>query len=483
MPNFPFNFGGVEIGGFRSLVTAARQGILWPWDMASTHQWEARILARDLRGAASTQVTAITIPSSGFVSGRLTVTFSGGLLGAPVNVTADATVAQDENDLGDALETAITTAIGTTLAGTVASVENTGASNAVNVTMVAGVGPVTVTAVFAPAQVLEVQFGGTLLNGAYRSTISGGGLGSPVAVTTTRAAGTPANVAAMAVQHEADIEALVATTLAGVVVSANDDATDTNVVQFAPGIATASITTAVPPGTTLTFGGTAMDGSYATTITHSSIPAGSATVTTARAAGSPATNSDLAAQHETDIEADPRISALIASADDTGATNAVLGFAGITGLTFSTSAPAPGTLTSAPPTMTVTDATPAGPTVTVTHSVHLNLGSLCPQGAFPAHVMRCEVALEVDTAFGVGRTITVGDADDRDALLGGTPVTLNSTGRSLAASGVAQYRTRYEAGLVPTATIDLGSSLTVTTGKAYVQINFTPHPSHTASAA
>jgi hypothetical protein len=483
MPNFPINFGGVEIGGFRSLVTAARQGILWPWDMVSTHQWEARINARDLQGAASTQVTTIEIPSTGFVSGRLALTFSGGLLGSPVTINSDAVVSDNEENLGDTVVSAITTAIGTTLASTVASVVNAPSANVVDVTMVQGVGPVTVTAVFTPAQVLEVQFGGTLLNGAYRSTISGGGLGSPVAATTTRAAGTPANVAAMAVQHEADIEALVATTLAGVVVSANDDGVDTNVIQFAPGIATASIATAVPPGTTLTFGGTATDGNYVFTVTHSSIPGGSAAVTIPRAAGSPATNSDLAADAETRIEADPRLPAIIESADDTGATNAVLGFAGITGLTFSTSAPAPGTLTSAPPTMTVTDTTPAGPTITVTHALNVALNSLCPQGAFPAHVMRCEVALEVDTAFGANRTITVGDADGRSVLLGDTPVTLNSTGRSLATAACDQYRTTYEAGLVPTATIALGSTLAVTTGKAYVQINFTPHPSHTVSAA
>lgn len=483
MPNFPINHGGREVGGFRALLSAARQGILWPWDLASTHVWECKILPAHIGGSASTQVTTITIPTLGFVSGRLTLAFSGGPLSSPVSVTADATVANDENDMGDAMIVSLGTAIAGGLAGVLATATNTPAPNVLTLTFAQGVGLVTVTATFTPAQVSTITFGGTLLDGAYRTTFSGGGLGAAVPVTTTRAGGTPANVGAMAVQHEADIEALVGSTLAGVVVSADDNGAGVNTIQFAPGIAAVTIATAVPPGTTLTFGGTPTDGAYATTFTHSSIPAGSATVTTTRAAGNPATNADLAAQHELDIEADARLSALISSADDTGSANTVAAFAGITGLTFATSAPAPGTLTSAVPTMTVATTTPAGPTVTVTHAVRLALNSIAGMGAFPTHVMRCEVAVEVDAAFGASRTITVGDAEATAALLGSTPIDLNTTGRSLAVAADTQYRTQYEAGLVPLATIALGSSLTVSTGLAYVQINWTPHPSRTATAA
>lgn len=483
MPNFPINFGGREVGGFRALLNAARQGILWPWDITSAHVWEAKITAAHIGGAASTQITTITIPASGFVSGRLSLAFSGGPLPSPVSVAGNASAGQTNEDLGNTIETALNIAIAGSLAGVLASVENDAARNVLNLTFVQGVGLVSVVPTFTSAQVSTITFGGTLLDGAYRTTFSGGGLGAAVPATTTRAGGTPANAPAMAIQHEADIEALVGSTLAGVVVSADDNGSGVNTIQFAPGIAAVTIATSVPPGTTLTFGGTETDGAYATTLSHSSIPAGSATVTTIRAAGNPATNADLAAQHELDIEADPRLSAIVASADDTGSANTVAAFAGISGLTIATSAPAPGTLTSSPPTMTVATTTPAGPTVTVTHSVRIELNSCAGMGPFPAHVMRLEVALEVDTVFGSGRTITVGQGDGAATLLGGTPVTLNTTGRTLALASDTHYQARYQAQLVPTATIALGSSLTASTGLAYVQISWTPHPSRTATAA
>lgn len=452
----------------------AAEGSL-PWVLPPRFGWECTITDLDLAGDYATQVSTITIPTLNFASGRLTVTFSGGGLAASVDVTADAAVAEDENDLGDHLETSLNTAIAGDLAGVLASVENDGASNVVNLTFEQGIGIVTITVDFEPAQVSEVTFGGTLLNGAFATTFTGGGLGSPVTVTTTRAAGTPANVAAMAVQHEADIEALIATTLAGVVVSADDDTVDTNSIQFEPGIAAVTVTTSVPPGTTLTFGGTATDGDYATTFTHSSIPAGSATVTTTRAAGTPATNSDLAAQHEADVEADPRLTSLISSADDTGATNAVLGYAGVTGLTFSTSAPAPGTLTSTPPTMAVADATPAGPTVTVSHSLTLDLNSIAEDQGFPSNVIRQWVLINVIEEFGANRTITIGDAGDPNGVLGSTPVTLNTTGRSGSSASDAEYQPRPENAWTPTATIALGSSASVTQGEVLIEILFTPN--------
>lgn len=483
MPNYPVNHGGRDNGGTAAFFHAARSGRLWPWDWTPEFCWECRIDAADLRGSAATQRTTITIPSTDFVSGRLTVTFSGGGLSSPVSVTADASVLEDQNDLGDSLEAAITTAIGTTLAGVVDSVNNAAAANAVVVVFERGIGAVTVAASFEPAQVTEVQFGGTVIDGAYRLRFECDDPNADTTATVTRAAGTPANVAAMAVEMETAAEALIAGDLADILVSADDDGVDTNVLQFEPGVEV-TVTATPAPGTSLTFGGTATDGAYVTTVTHSSIPGGSAAVTTTRVGGTPATNANLAAQHEADLEADPRLASLIASADDTGAVNTVLGFAGVTGMTFSTSAPDPGTLTSAPPTMTVTDATPAGPTVTVSHSVVLDLNSLGARGRFPHHVMRDVVALEVDVAFGVGRTITVGQGDGEATLLGSAAaVTLNSTGRTLALATATHYRTRYQATMVPTATIVLGSSLTVSTGRAYVQIDYAPHPSMTADAA
>jgi len=163
--------------------------------------------------------------------------------------------------------------------------------------------------------------------------------------------------------------------------------------------------------------------------------------------------------------------------------NTVLGYPLVTGLTFSTSAPAPGTLTSSPPTLVVEPITLADPVFTVSHAVRLSLSELGTRGPFPGHAMRHEVAVEVDAAFSSGRTITVGDAEAEDALLGATPVALDATGRSVADSTCTQYRTQYEAALAPTATIELGSTLTATTGLVYVQITYSPHPSTTASAA
>ena len=297
-----------------------------------------------------------------------------------------------------------------------------------------------------------------------------------------RAAGSPANTGAMAVALEAAAEALIGSTLAGLLVSA-DDAASVNTLIFEPGVA-CTVTASVTPNTTHTFGGTETDGDYVTRFTHSSLPGGSLTITTNRAAGSPATNTDLADAFEVDVEARALLAPLLETADNTAGANVLSFFAGVSGMDVTAvSAPAPGTLVVSDPTVVVADATPAGPVVTVTHAVRLALASLCPHGTFPTHVMRCEVALEVDTAFGAGRTITVGDAAALDALLGSTPVDLNTTGRSLAAAACTQYRTQYEAGLVPLATIELGASLTVSAGLAYVQINWTPHPSRTATAA
>ena len=70
-------FGGREVGGFRALYRAARQGIFWPWDLTSEHVWEARIRSADLFGASSTQITTITGGRLSTITGHgsLTATF------------------------------------------------------------------------------------------------------------------------------------------------------------------------------------------------------------------------------------------------------------------------------------------------------------------------------------------------------------------------------------------------------------------------
>lgn len=480
MPDYPVNHGGHNNGGFASFVRAAEAGILWPWDWTPECCWQVRIDYTDLVGPAATQRTTITIPSSGFTSGRLAVTFSGGPLSSPVVVTADASVAQDQDDLGDALETAITTAIGTTLAGVVASVNNDASAAAVVATFVAGIGRVAVAVEFTPAQRTTVTWGGTLVDGEYSVRIQCDDPNADEVVDNDRVGGTPANASAMAAAFETAAEALIATTLAGVLVSA-DDSGAVNTLIFEPGVE-ATVTASVTNNTTHTFGGTATDGDYVTRFDHASLPGGSLTVTTNRAGGSPATNTDLADAFEADVEARALLFPYLDNADNTAGANTLTFHAGVTGMNVvAVSAPAPGTLVVSDPTVVVADATPAGPTVTVSHAVVLALNSLTHR--FPHHVMRDVVALEVTTAFGANRTITVGQGDGEATLLGGTPVTLNSTGRTLALATDTHYRTRYQGSMVPTATIVLGASATVTQGTAFVQIDYYPHPSMTASAA
>jgi hypothetical protein len=482
MPNYPINHGGKENGGNQATLRAARAGRLWPWDITPEHSWECRIDYADLSGAAATQRTTITIPSAGFVSGRLAVTFTGGGLASPVTITADTEPGDTEENLGDTVVAAIDGEIADDLDGVVASVSNATAANAAVIVFEQGIGLVTVTAVFTPAQQTTVTWGGTLVDGLYSVRLVSASPVTDVTVPNNRAAGTPANVNAMAAAFEAAAEALIGTTLANVLVSA-DDAGAVNTLVFEPGVV-CTVTATVTPNTTHTFGGTETDGAYVTRFTHASLPGGSLDITTTRAAGSPATNTDLADAFEADVEGRALLSLLLASADNTAGANVLTFFPGVSSMDVTAvSAPAPGTLVVSDPTVVIASATPAGPTVTVSHSIVIALNSIADRGPFPHHVMRHEVALEVDTAFGANRTITVGNADGEAHLLGSTPVTLNSTGRSLAAAACTHYRTRYQGTMVPTATIDLGSSLTLSAGLAYVQINYSPHPSMTASAA
>jgi hypothetical protein len=476
MPNYPINHGGIDNGGTAAFFRAAESGILWPWDYSPEFQWEARIGFRDLTGPAATQGATITIPASGFVSGRITATFTGYGLVAPVAVTADAAVADDEEDLAAALDMAIDDLIATTLAGVVASVSSS--TNTVPIVFAAGIASGTVTVAWRSAQQTRVRFAGTPVDGPYVTTIGG------VAVTTTRAAASPANIAAIAVQHEADIEALIATTLADVVVSADDDGVDDCIIIFEPDIATVTVTTTPPSSTTATFGGTETDGDYSILFAHATLPSAGVTITVPRAGGSPATNTDLADEMEVQIEASAQLAHLVSNADNTAGVNTITTFAGVTGLTVTaTAVTAPATLVMSPMTMTVADVTPVGPVPTVAYSSTIALNTLNTRGAFPTHVWRLEVALEVTTAFGANRTITVGDADATDGLMGSTPVTLNTTGRTLAIAADTEYIDRYESGLVPTVTIAIGATAAVTQGVAFIQINYAPHVSHTASAA
>lgn len=363
--------------------------------------WQRRVKATDLNTIPGVS-TVITIPASGMTSGRLSVTLNG------VTVTADAAVGDANTALATALNGAMTTAIAGDLAGIISS--SSVSSNAVTIVWAAGVER-EIAVSFDPAQVVGTTFGGTtLIDGDYVFTLSGGGLDAPVVVPVERG-GSVTTVAQLAVAAETALEALIATSLAGVLVSADDDGTDGNTLQFEPGIADVTVTLATP-GQVIetTFGGTPTDGDYDHIFEHASLP-GAVRVRTTRSAGTPATNAALATQAEADIEAQAQLMSLVESADDDGAgVCAITTFAGVSGLTVTLAAPSPGTLVQADvgPTLVQADETPAGPTVTLGYAFDLN--AMVPTDPFLEESIRGEATLQVDVAFPAGSTATLDDA-------------------------------------------------------------------------
>lgn len=454
-----------------------------PWIHTPRFGWECRITHETLSGAYATQATEITIAETDFVTGRLVVTFTGGPLVAPVPITVDAAVGTDEIDLGEALLAAITAAFadGEDLEGVVASIAHgvTG-NNVVIPRYVPGIGLVNVTAVFTPAQQVTATWGGTLVDGEYGVRFVNVAEALDVTVSNNRAAATPANVNAMAAAFETAAGALIATTLADVLVSA-DDAGAVNTLIFEPGHPTVIVTALVTCNTTHTFGGTATDGNYVSRFVHDDLPGGGVTVTTNRSAA--ATSTDLADAYEADVEARALLFPYLLNANNTAGANVITFHAGVTGMdVVSVSAPAPGTLVVADPTLVIADATPTGPVVTVTHSVTLDLSSIAFDQAVVGNVIRSWCFLAVIDEFGADRTITVGDANEPAGVLGSTPVSLNTIARACSATADAEYQPRPELAWVPTATIALGTSLTLTQGEALIEILFTPNLANVAAA-
>jgi hypothetical protein len=459
---------------WRSLATEEM-----PWIHTTRFGWECTITHETLSGAYATQTTIVTIPSSGFVTGRLTITIPRPGT-TSVTVTADAAVGDTEEDLATAGANAVEALVATTLAGVVTGATADGGD--ITISVVGGIGIIAITATYTPAQQTTVTWGGTLVNGLYSVRFVSASPVADVTVANNRVAGTPANVNAMAAALETAASALIGTTLAGVLVSA-DDAGAVNTLIFEPGV-TCTVTASVTPNTTHTFGGTATDGDYVTRFTHASLPGGSLTITTPRAAGSPATNTDLADAFEADVEARLLLtSGLLVNADNTAGANIISFFDGVSSMDVTAvSAPAPGTLVVSDPTAVVADATPAGPTVTVAHSVTLSLNSIAFDGGFPANAIRSWCFISVIDEFGASRTITVGDADEPAGVLGSTPVTLNTIARACSSASDAEYQPRPELAWVPTATIALGSSTTLTAGEVLVEVLFTPNLANVAAA-
>jgi len=474
MPNFKDFFGqlgGRRNGGNRRVLDAMMRPCPWVW--TPSFRWVARILARDLalnQAAATLQTTLITIAAANFEAGTATVTFSGGPLADPIVLTVLADVSDTNVTLGAALDAAIDA--NPTLAAAANTVGN--AAGIVTITWVEGQGLIDVSAEYENAQQTTVQFAGTLVDGPYVSTFSGGGLGAPVEVTTTRAGGVPANAAAMAVQHEADIEALVGTTLAGVVQSADDDGTDLCTIVMDPNIAAVAVET-LPPRQTfdLTVGGTADNGIYSGRINHSSLPNGYQPYSFT-AAGE--TNTQIASGLEDDIESNGALLAVVESANNTAEVAEVVTLEGVSGVTLTNEdAPGTGTLgsTETSPTMATAllELDPALITVAQFASFDLNVVGKRP---FPTHAIRGICSMERITSFGVGRLAYVGNTADADGILESTSVA--TTGRVVAADSVAEYQPRYEAAYLPRLTIELGSSVALTEGSLEVQIAFKPAP-------
>ena len=234
------------VGLLAALYRAARQGIFWPWDLTSEHVWEARIRSADLFGASSTQITTITIPTTDFVTGRITTTISGGPLSSPVVIRSDAAVGDTEEDLGTQHASDIDDLIATTLATAVASVTND-VTNEVVIVFIAGIGRMTVSSVYMPAQQTTITWGGTLVDGEYSVRVVCDDPKADTTIDNDRSSGTPANVNAMAAAFEAAAEALIGGDLADVLVSA-DDAGAVNTMIFEPGVVATVTATATSKG-------------------------------------------------------------------------------------------------------------------------------------------------------------------------------------------------------------------------------------------
>lgn len=484
MVDWPHNHGGAENGGTQMFLEAVESGTLhWPW--APEVEWRCRVKREHLRGDASTQITTVSIPADSFSPGRLRLTFSGAVLEDEVVATSYADLGDDETDLADATETAITALMGTTLEGVVAAV--TVDDGDVEIRLVQGLGQVLITADYYPHQVTNVTFLGTLRDGDYVLTFENEEEHIEVPVTQTRLGGNPADPDALAAAFAPAIEA--EGDLADIVAQAVD--TD-NVVAVTfepevlsdgqgPGFTITGTVPAVAQTWTTQYGGTETNGTYRTRFAHTALPGGQVDVDVPRIGGNPATNDDLAAAAETAIENHPALFSLIASATATDDTNLITTHVGVVGLVITTFPPAPATLeaeqTTDPPIITTSDETPPGPGILVTHRIEVALSAIAERGRFPRHVSRHEVALQVVEAFGAGRTLTLGDEDELAGLLGTTPIDVNTLGRTLGSSSDPEYRTRHEAAFEPIATINLGTSLAISAGEAVIMIVWSGSPS------
>jgi hypothetical protein len=417
--------------------------------------WQARVRAEDLAGAATTQRTTITIPSADFVTGRLTITIPRPGTSA-VSVPTDASI------------TDVEALIATTLAGVVTNVDVDGGD--IIIDCIAGT---SITAAFVPATQVTVEWGGTLVDGEYSVTVNS------IEIPNNRAGGSPANVTGMADAFEASAEALIATTLDGVLQSA-DNVAGINTLIFEPGLdaQNTEVEAEVTANCILTFGGTPTDGTYLALAEHASLPGARLELETVRDSGSPSTNTDLADAFEAFAEPHPLLATLLVSANNTAGAVALVFYPGWTTSNLvitALSAPAPGTLDVTRPSVTITDATPAGPEIAVSHELYVDLNALQPNDAFPAYALRSEnPILRVTEAFPSGTTATLDDGGSADTdVLDGVAVDatgwLGDTGSTLGDDA------KTESAWAPRLTLAL-SDATPATGDLKVQVVFSPLP-------
>lgn len=245
MPDFQDFFGEFtdRKGGGPARILDVLDSQTLPWTVSPPLMFGAQVRYQDvLTGPAVVgQQVNWAFTAGQNTSGTLRAVFSGDF-GA--DVTVDTTVGAADN--ATAISAAVETAVDgeAALSGVVDSTTDNGGD--IDTVFVDDIGVVTVTWTWIPDnQTWDVQFGGTLVDGNYDTVYSFDGM-DDIIVRTVRSGGTPATVLAMAQQHEADTEGDVR--LTGLLMSADDDATDTNLIILEAGAPDCTIT-CVAPGT------------------------------------------------------------------------------------------------------------------------------------------------------------------------------------------------------------------------------------------
>lgn len=229
-------------GGARALDVFSNRGL--PWALVPELAWKVEVTHKDLTGSAVTaQLRNLAFTANQATDGTLLFTFSGDALDDDVQVSVPIAAADNAATISAAVEAAIDAEVDLA-AVLVATTDNAGDVD------VQFSSYIDVDVEWVPDwQQWSVQFEGVIADGDYDSTFVFDGY-NPIVVRTTRAAGTPADAAALAVQHEADIEGNVQ--LVGLVVSADDDTVDTNVIVFETGAPDVVVTCSAPGTATLT---------------------------------------------------------------------------------------------------------------------------------------------------------------------------------------------------------------------------------------